>query len=107
MEEPALNVKYIRARAISDISLFKLHQTQHFSFLSVSTFPLSGHLYLTPTSKATIMTHPEEAKSNGLETIDTMGSINIPRDVFEKLYLTPQSQVKGELRKTFANPTPL
>ncbi len=53
------------------------------------------------------MAHPEDAKSNGLETIDTMGSVNIPRDVFEKLYLTPQTQVKGELRKTFANPTPL
>jgi len=53
------------------------------------------------------MAHPEEAKSNGLEAVDTMGSINVPRDVFEKLYLTPQSQVKGDLRKTFANPKPL
>lgn len=101
-----MNVKYIRTRAISDISL-ELHQTQHFAFFSVSILPPSGYLYFTPTSKAAIMTHPEETKSNGLETIDTMGSINIPRDVFEKLYLTPQSQVKGELRKTFANPTPL
>jgi len=27
--------------------------------------------------------------------------------LFEKLYLSPQTQVKGDLRKTFANPTPI
>lgn len=30
-----------------------------------------------------------------------------PAQLFEKLYLSPQNQVKGELRKTFANPTPI
>jgi len=34
-------------------------------------------------------------------------SVNIPRDLFEKLYLSPETQVKGDLRKTFGNPTPL
>ena len=28
-------------------------------------------------------------------------------ELFEKLYLTPEQKVKGELRKTFANPTGL
>ena len=37
----------------------------------------------------------------------TAQSINLPMDVFEKLYLAPQIAVKGGLRKTFANPTPL
>ncbi|KAF2035139.1 hypothetical protein EK21DRAFT_96916 [Setomelanomma holmii] len=35
------------------------------------------------------------------------GSISISPELFEKLYLSPQNQVKGELRKTFGNPTPL
>lgn len=28
-------------------------------------------------------------------------------ELFEKLYLTPQKTVKGDLRGTFANPTPV
>ncbi|KIX94350.1 uncharacterized protein Z520_10060 [Fonsecaea multimorphosa CBS 102226] len=38
---------------------------------------------------------------------DTNASIAIPKDVFEKLYLTPQLPAKGQLRATFGNPTPL
>ncbi|TVY68686.1 Protein alcS [Lachnellula suecica] len=34
-------------------------------------------------------------------------SISVPRDIFEKLYLSPQNDVKEGLHKTFANPTPL
>lgn len=34
-------------------------------------------------------------------------SVGIPMEVFEKMYLNPETRVKGELRKTFANPTPL
>ena len=41
------------------------------------------------------------------DTAGTLGSINLPRDVFEQLYLSPQNAVKGDLRKTFGNPTPL
>jgi len=42
-----------------------------------------------------------------LRHIRTAGSISISPELFEKLYLSPQNNVKGELRKTFANPTPL
>lgn len=31
----------------------------------------------------------------------------VVHQMFEKLYLSPQNAVKGELRKTFGNPTPL
>ena len=31
----------------------------------------------------------------------------LPPELFEKLYLSPQSKVKGDMRKTVANPTPL
>ena len=37
----------------------------------------------------------------------TNHSVTIPMEVFEKMYLTPQNVVKGDLRKTFGNPTPL
>ena len=42
-----------------------------------------------------------------LSRIRTAQSVNISMDMFEKLYLAPQNKVKGDLRKTFANPTPL
>lgn len=35
------------------------------------------------------------------------GNISMPPDVFEKLYLQPQSPVTGDLRSKFGNPTPL
>jgi hypothetical protein len=48
-----------------------------------------------------------EHKSTNLDRFATNGSISVPMDVFEKMYLNPETRVKGELRKTFGNPTPL
>lgn len=48
-----------------------------------------------------------EPGSDPLQNVDTATSINVPRDLFEKLYLSPENKVKGDLRKTFGNPTPL
>lgn len=42
-----------------------------------------------------------------LRRIQTAGSISISPELFEKIYLSPQTAVKGDLRKTFGNPTPL
>lgn len=42
-----------------------------------------------------------------LKRIRTAGSISISPELFEKIYLSPQNAVKGDLRKTFANPTPV
>jgi hypothetical protein len=42
-----------------------------------------------------------------LQQIRTAGSVSISPELFEKLYLSPQNKVAGELRKTFGNPTPL
>jgi hypothetical protein len=44
---------------------------------------------------------------DALRRIRTAGSISISPELFEKIYLSPQNAVKGDLRKTFANPTPL
>lgn len=42
-----------------------------------------------------------------LHRIRTAGSISISPELFEKIYLSPQNNVKGDLRKTLGNPTPL
>ncbi|KAF3936193.1 hypothetical protein ABW19_dt0203544 [Dactylella cylindrospora] len=42
-----------------------------------------------------------------LERIRTAASISISPELFEKLYLTPENRVYGNLRKTVGNPTPV
>ncbi|KAF1832541.1 hypothetical protein BDW02DRAFT_422016 [Decorospora gaudefroyi] len=44
---------------------------------------------------------------SALRQMRTAGSISISPELFEKLYLSPQNKVAGDLRKTFGNPTPL
>lgn len=44
---------------------------------------------------------------HALHRIRTTGSLSISPELFEKIYLSPQNRVAGELRKTFGNPTPL
>jgi hypothetical protein len=41
-----------------------------------------------------------------IERVATVNSY-IPPQEHEKLYLSPQNKVKGELRRTFGNPTPV
>jgi len=49
--------------------------------------------------------HVDHAEA--LQRMRTAGSISMSPELFEKLYLSPQNAVKGDLRKTFGNPTPL
>lgn len=44
---------------------------------------------------------------NALNRIRTAGSLSISPELFEKIYLSPQNRVAGDLRKTFGNPTPM
>ncbi|KAL9007981.1 MAG: hypothetical protein Q9173_006849 [Seirophora scorigena] len=44
---------------------------------------------------------------DALTRLRTAGSVNISPELFEKLYLSPESRVKGDLRKMFGNPTPI
>jgi hypothetical protein len=46
-------------------------------------------------------------ESSPNERLTQMESLSISPEVFEKLYLSPQNAVKGDLRKTFGNPTPV
>jgi hypothetical protein len=49
--------------------------------------------------------NPEgSSSSNDLKKLE---SLSIFPEVFEKLYLSPKNSVKGDLRKTFGNPTPV
>jgi uncharacterized protein len=50
---------------------------------------------------------PEAEHTAALQKIRTAGSIIISPELFEKLYLSPQNAVRGDLRKTFGNPTPM
>ena len=48
-----------------------------------------------------------ETSDNALRRIRTAGSVSISPELFEKLYLSPENRVAGDLRKTFGNPTPM
>lgn len=52
-------------------------------------------------------THENETADDTLRRIRTAGSISISPELFEKLYLSPENRVSGDLRKTFGNPTPM
>ncbi|KAF5593267.1 GPR1 [Fusarium pseudoanthophilum] len=50
---------------------------------------------------------PEVGHHEALHAIRSAASISMSPELFEKLYLAPPNAVKGDLRKTFGNPTPL
>ncbi|KAH9215256.1 GPR1/FUN34/yaaH family-domain-containing protein [Leptodontidium sp. 2 PMI_412] len=50
---------------------------------------------------------PTHQQIDNLHRYATHNSVAIPMDVYEKMYLNPETRVKGQLRNTFANPTPL
>lgn len=58
-------------------------------------------------------THKNGGYSGDEDRMDTLNrfrsatSISMSPELFEKLYLSPQNKIKGELRKTFGNPTPM
>jgi len=49
---------------------------------------------------------PRDMQENG-QGLDRVDSLSLDPAVFEKLFLTPQTLVKHDLRKMFAVPTPL
>lgn len=44
---------------------------------------------------------------NALPALEQARSIVMSNEMFEKLYLNPPNKVSGDLRRVFANPTPL
>lgn len=57
----------------------------------------------------------EKQHGSSTDTISKMDGVQLSRgdtitmtpELFEKLYFSPPNVVKGDLRKTFANPTPV
>lgn len=49
----------------------------------------------------------EEERMADLNKFRSAASISISPELLEKLYLSPPNKVKGQLRKTFGNPTPM
>ncbi|KAK7430709.1 hypothetical protein QQZ08_002753 [Neonectria magnoliae] len=49
----------------------------------------------------------EEQREDILNRSQTGASITLSPELFEQLYLSPKNNVKGQLRQTFGNPTPL
>ncbi|KAL8891384.1 MAG: hypothetical protein Q9192_005752 [Flavoplaca navasiana] len=49
----------------------------------------------------------DDDSGDTLKRMRTAGSVNMSSELFEKLYLSPENRVKGDLRKTFGNPTPI
>ncbi|KJZ71945.1 hypothetical protein HIM_08625 [Hirsutella minnesotensis 3608] len=48
-----------------------------------------------------------DGSDSALRKFRTATSISMSPELFEKLYLSPQNRVKGNLRATFANPSPI
>jgi hypothetical protein len=49
----------------------------------------------------------EKSYLERLERLESTAPVRMSRQEYERLYLTPKLPVKGDLRKRFANPTPL
>ncbi|RSL42715.1 hypothetical protein CEP54_015386 [Fusarium duplospermum] len=49
----------------------------------------------------------EGGNLNALESVRSAANITMSSELFEKLYLSPPNAVKGDLRNTFGNPTPM
>lgn len=50
---------------------------------------------------------PLESRDDALQKIRTAGTLSISPELFEKLYLTPKTPNKGNLRAIIGNPSPL
>ncbi|KAH7250612.1 hypothetical protein FSOLCH5_000217 [Fusarium solani] len=50
---------------------------------------------------------PEAQRMDALKQFRSAASVQMSPELFEKLYLSPMNEVKGNLRQTFGNPTPI
>ncbi|CAH0023759.1 unnamed protein product [Clonostachys rhizophaga] len=49
----------------------------------------------------------QEASAEAIDRVHTAAALSISPELFEQLYLAPKTAVRGELRQTFGNPTPI
>ena len=48
-----------------------------------------------------------DSRDSAIQRIKTAETISMSPELFERLYLTPQTAAKGDLRLTWGNPSPL
>ncbi|QKX59530.1 uncharacterized protein TRUGW13939_06664 [Talaromyces rugulosus] len=53
------------------------------------------------------LSHIKSHDVSEMDRVQTAASVTIPSELFEKMYLNPETSVKGQLRKTLGNPTPV
>ncbi|KIW21432.1 hypothetical protein PV08_02012 [Exophiala spinifera] len=70
----------------------------------MSEFKYDESVSATTEAKANGIDHSRDDPLRRLRTADT---VTMSPELFEKLYLSPQNAVKGDLRGTFGNPTPI
>ncbi|KAF4338981.1 GPR1 [Fusarium beomiforme] len=58
-------------------------------------------------SPTTSINGKPKSDRDDLDHVRSTASIPLSPELFEQLYLQPQNRVKGDLRKTFGNPTPV
>ena len=59
------------------------------------------------TSEGTDFANGGNGHMASLQQVKTEGSITITPEMFERMYLSPENRVHGDLRRTFGNPTPI
>lgn len=68
---------------------------------------LTHHHRLNMSSSPSANDKAQSLHRDEMEHIQPAMSVPISPELFEQLYLQPHNNVKGELRKTFGNPTPI
>jgi hypothetical protein len=53
------------------------------------------------------LSHIKSHDVSEMDRVRTAASVTIPSELFEKMYLNPETSVKGQLRRTLGNPTPV
>lgn len=85
------------------------NQSRHTENLTAADAPLEKDFSRNGSTYADFHQHLDHHHDSdaALKKLRTAGSISISPELFEKLYLTPQHKVSGDLRRTFGNPTPI
>lgn len=79
----------------------------------LTVLPIALHQFVSSPISIVTMTSPDTKDSDSgsirhnMPSLHQVQSVTITNEMFEKLYLSPANRVKGDLRQTFANPTPL
>jgi hypothetical protein len=95
---------YINAGAAAYRSIVCLFDYQTILY---QTLPVITHRFATMAMNNHALNEIEKSYLERLERLESTAPVTMSRQEYERLYLTPKPPVKGDLRKRFANPTPL